>query len=302
MARNLQRDHRRSRQVASELMLTVIRMVSRGPIFSVRRPLSYQVADALILPQPSALLGALVSCLSKTGSIVAEGSGDDYLRNLVRLTRRGIARITVKPLTAIVPAPVILSRLRTLEWTIKEIEERVLRNEKITDAMIREYVFGVYSVYFLFTDEKIAEKSLSSLSLLSRIGDTESLSSASTVERMEFSVREKSGLVDTYTPCDWVADISGSLITSRLCEEGYLEHSLERIEGRPQDITEKGLKLFRNYSRNFYLPLAIERTNRGYLLYKPSAFSARTEEGFTIARFKSPHDESRIVVKEEWLA
>lgn len=285
------------------LMLTAVEVVAKGPFFSVQRPLSYQVGDSLILPQPSTLVSALVFCLSRAQLITAQGFGDDYLRNLVEFIGKGLVRTTIKPLTPLISTPILLSRLRTLEWTPNEIEDKISGDKKLTNAMIREYVFGAYSIYFLFTDNEIAEKSIKFLPLISRVGDTESLTSITRIERATFIGKEKSGSIDTYTPSSWLEGVSENFVISKLCEEDYAKHRLEKICGKckPADIARERLKLFLKFSKDFYLPLAVEKTNRNYLIYKPTTFLARTKDGFTIAHFKTTKDDAKIVVKEEWL-
>jgi len=286
-------------------MLKVIEAIIKGPIFSIQRPLSYQVGDSLILPQPSTLVGALSFCLSKAELIKAQGYGNTYLKNLIKIVREGLARVTVKPLTPIISTPVLLSRLRTLEWSIDKIEKKISRGEKLTNAMIREYVFGTYSIYFLFTDNELAKKSIKSLPLLSRIGDTESLSSVVSVDEAKFVGKRKKGLVNTYTPCDWVTEISENFLIARLCEEEYIEHVLEEMKGEAKTKVKERLKLslkfFRNFSRNFYLPLTIEKASKEYLVYRPAEFLAKVEEDYVIAHFRTKQNEVKIVVKEEWL-
>lgn len=282
-------------------MLIAIRAVSKGPLFSIQRPLSYQIADSLILPQPSTLVNALSFCLSKVKTIMIQGSGDEYLKNMANFIRKSLVRVTVKPLTPIISTPIILNRLRTLEWSINEIKRKIYNGERLSNAMIREYVFGIYSIYFLFRDREIAEKSLKFLHLLNRIGDTESLTSITSVEEAEISEEGRSGLIDTYTPCNWIADISGNFVITRLCDEEYAEYRFEKIRGKLSDMVKARLEQFTVYSKEFYLPFAIERMNSGYLIYKPSAFSVKTKEGFVIAYLKTAYDEARIVIKREWL-
>lgn len=282
-------------------MLIAVKAVSKGPIFSIQRPLSYQIADSLILPQPSTLVNALSFCLSKVKNVIIQGYGDEYLKNIMKFIRKGLVRVAVKPLTPIISTPIILSRLRTLEWSVNEIERKISEGERLSNAMIREYVFGIYSIYFLFTNREIAEKSLKFLHLLNRIGDTESITSITSVEEAEISEEGRSGLIDTYTPCNWIADISGNFVISRLCDEEYAEYRFERIGGKVSDIVKARLEQFAMYSKEFYLPFAVERVNNGYLIYKPSTFSVKTKEGFMVIYLKTAYDKAGIVIKEEWL-
>ncbi|MBS7612292.1 type I-A CRISPR-associated protein Cas5 [Candidatus Bathyarchaeota archaeon] len=282
-------------------MLTTIEVAVRESVFSVQRPLSYQVGDSLILPQPSTLVNTLVFCLSRAQSITAQDFGDKYLRNLIESAGKGLVRVTIKPLTPLISTPILLSRLRTLEWTVDKIEDKISGNEKLTNAMIREYVFGAYSIYFLFTDDEIAEKSTKSLSLINRVGDTESLISITRVERTTLIGREKSGLIDTYTPSSWLERASGNFVISKFCKENYAKYRLEKVGGKPADVARKRLELFLKFSEDFYLPLTVEKTTKNYLIYKPVAFLAKTKDDFTIAHFKTTKDDAKIVVKEEWL-
>jgi len=139
------------------------------------------------------------------------------------------------------------------------------------------------------------------LHLLNRVGDTESLISVRAVREADIIGEEESSLVDTYTPCDWVENVSGDYLSIRLCEEEYAEHRLERIRGKPSDLARKKLEDFLKFSKNFYLPLKVERTSRNYLLYRPAVFSAKAKNGFTIALFRTLKGETKIVVKKEWL-
>lgn len=282
-------------------MLTTIEAVIKGPVFSVQRPLSYQIGDSLILPQPSTLVSALAFCLSRAQSNTVQDFGDEYLRNLIEFVRKGLVRVTIKPLTPLISTPILLSRLRTLEWTTNEIEGKISDGKKLTNVVIREYVFGVFSIYFLFTDDEIAEKSIKFLPLISRVGDTESLTSVTRIERATLIGREKSGSIDTYTPSSWLEITSENFVISKLCKEDYAKYRVEEIKGKPADVARKRLELFLKFSEDFYLPLAVEKAIRNYLIYKPTAFLAETKDGYTIAHFKTAKDDARIVVREEWL-
>lgn len=283
-------------------MLRAIEAVVKSPVFSIQRPLSYQVADSLTLPQPSTLVGALAYCMAKASAIMARGTGDTFVRELIATLRRGLARIAARPLVPIMLTPIILSRLRTLELSSTQIAKRINKGKRLSDAMVREHASGAFSIYFLFLDEEIAEKAKKAIYLLSRIGDTESLTSVSSIYEMELLSVEKQGSIDTYTPCTWIENVSGNFVVARLCNEEYAELSQKIIKGKPADVTKARLALYKEYSEEFYLPFAIKLTERGYIIYKPTSLLARAKSGYVIAHLKAQANNVKIVVKEEWLS
>ncbi len=264
----------------------VVEVIVRPSPYSIRRPLSYQVADAFPLPQPSSLMGALVCCLAKIKFLSAKGVKDEYIRELVEQVLDKTITATIKPLSAITVNPVILTRLRVLEKKLDTVSESIERGRLVTDAMVREYAYGGFAVYFVFRDGGLVEPSLKALYLLERMGDTESLVSVESVNLCEVELIGDEGEVDTSTRADKVREVYGDFMAMRQCVE---EFSLKikrvgRVEFRGgarrylEDLSKK-------YTRIIYLPLRAEVVD-DKILYLPSRFKVKTMKGFKLVRVK----------------
>ncbi len=269
--------------------MQVVEVKVRPQLFSIRRPLSYQVADALLLPQPSSLVGALASCLAKLG-FKAAGMGDEHIKSLIDETLRGLERVAVKPTSPIVASPVVLSRLRVLEKTSDEIEQ----GGRLSDAMVREYVHGSFTLYFVFRNHDLALKAEKALFLLERIGDTESLVAVESINLCRLSKIGEKADVDTSTRADWVNGIEGDFVAARMCVEGFAREVVRVGRGKLGTASRYLDELREKYECMFYLPLKIERV-KDRVFFVPTNLRLEVKPGFKIVEAEA-EDRARLVV------
>jgi len=254
--------------------------IVRAPHFSVRRPVSYQAAVALPLPQPSTIVGALAFSLSvKQG--LGSGYSDSYVEECLKATLERLVRVAVKPLTPISRGALTLSRMRTLEIKSEEVEQKIRRGERISDAMIREYFYGRLGLIYVFKDDEDASKALEALYLVERLGDTESCVYICEVFEGRLEAVGRRGLIDTYTPRDWLEKIlKGSFSLTLMCPEG-LAIKVKRIGENLKEVMVE-----------YVLPLYEEKEN---ILY-PTFYEAEVKEGFGIWRVISNDFEASLVI------
>lgn len=235
------------------------------PIFSLKLPLAFQVADTSLLPSPSSLRGAL----AKTLAYFHPFSSNDFqeaVEQWMLKVEEFVPYVTVKPESEIMKGSVILSRSRTLEQRGREDPR---------DAMRRGIVFtrSIKACYVI--NEEKAEKVLGenaldqikeALWLIDRVGDTESLSSVSGVEGpLDLSVVGDEGEVNTIINESLVELISQAFIDSMDSKLVY------ELTGKKKEI--KKLRM----SRIHYLPVKAERINE-FLVYMPSSYRVKARK------------------------
>lgn len=275
--------------------MQVVEVKVRPQLFSIRRPLSYQVADAFILPQPSSLVGALASCLAKLG-FRAIKVGDEYVKALINYVLKGLVRVAIKPVSPVMASPVVLSRLRVLEKNLEELEIE----GRVSDAMIREYVYGSFILYFVFHNNELSSKAQKALFLLERIGDTESLVAIESVNLCSLKELKETADIDTSTRADWVESISGNFVAVRMytedfaCEVKRVGREKEKLKNTKTYLNE----LRKKYERMFYLPLKAE-VLRNRLYFIPTSFRAQPKPGFKVIEAEA-EDKARLVVSSAY--
>lgn len=233
------------------------------PIFSLKLPLAFQVADTSLLPSPSSLRGAL----AKTLAYFHPFSGNNFQEAVEEWMLRiegFVPYVTVKPESELVKGSVILSRSRTLEQRGREDPR---------DAMRRGVVFiHCIKACYVVNEEKakkeLGEDALNQIKealwLIDRIGDTESLSSVSNVEGpLDLSLIEDEGEINTITNEFFVELMDQAYIDSMDSKLVY------ELTGKKREV--KKIRM----SRIHYLPVKAERINE-FLIYRPSSYRVRT--------------------------
>lgn len=262
-------------------MKAVVAIV-RAPLFSVRRPLSYQAAVAFPLPQPSTLVGALAFSLGvKEG--LGSGYGDSYAESCTKAVLERLIRVAIKPLAPISRSVVMLLRMRTLETKSEEVEQKVREGRRISDAMVREYFYGRLGMIYLFEDDESASRALEALYLVERLGDTESCVCVTEVLEGRLEVVGQRGLIDTSTPKNWIKRIyRGRYSLAQMCPEQLAA----KVKRSMTDLREATIE--------YVLPLYEEREN---LLF-PTFYEAEVEEGFSIWKVTSSNFEANLVIPQ----
>ena len=115
------------------------------PIFSLKLPLAFQVADTSLLPSPSSLRGALAKTLAYFHPFNSNDFQEAVEQWMLRI-EEFVPYVTVKPENEIMKGNVILSRSRTLEQRGREDPR---------DAMRRGIVF-IHSIKacYVINEEK----------------------------------------------------------------------------------------------------------------------------------------------------
>jgi len=235
------------------------------PIFSLKLPLAFQVADTSLLPSPSSLRGALAKNLAYFHPF----SGNDFqeaVEEWILRVEEFVPYVTVKPESEIIKGSVILSRSRTLEQRGREDPR---------DAMRRGVVF-IHSVRACYViDEEKAKKALGedaldqikeALWLIDRVGDTESISNVSSVEgHLDLSLLGDEGKIDTITNESLVELVDQAYIDSMDSKLVY------ELTGKKKEV--KKLRM----SRIHYLPVKSERINE-FLVYTPSNYRVKARK------------------------
>lgn len=154
-----------------------------SPAFSLANPESFQIAETLPVPQPSALVGALAYCIA-----LEKGTGARAFEEARRNTIAARASIETSFATI---SPIILRRFRVIERGFEAKKEsvppynRILELssegrfdearrilERLTDALYREYLGPVTFRCVWILREPVHASLLYSIQ---RLGDTESL-------------------------------------------------------------------------------------------------------------------------------
>lgn len=235
------------------------------PIFSLKLPLAFQVADTSLLPSPSSLRGAL----AKTLAYFHPFSGNDFQEAVEQWMLRVeefVPYVTVKPESEIMKGSVILSRLRTLEQRGREDPR---------DAMRRGITFiHCVKACYVINEEKakkvLGEDALDQIKealwLIDRVGDTESLSNVYSVEGpLDLSLVGDEGEINTITNESLVELIGQAYIDSMDSKLVY------ELTGKKKEV--KKLRI----SRIHFLPVKAERINE-FLVYIPSSYHVRTRK------------------------
>ena len=233
------------------------------PLFSLKLPLAFQVADTSLLPSPSALRGAL----AKTLAYFYPFNSNDFqeaVEDWMLTVEEFVPYVTVKPENEIMKGSVILIRSRTLEQRGRDDPK---------DAMRRGVVF-LHSVKACFViDEEEAKKVLGenalhqireALWLIDRVGDTESLTNVSSVEGpLDLMLLGDEGEVNTITNESIVELVGQAYIDSMDSKFVY------ELTGKKKEV--KKLRM----SRLHYLPVKSEKINE-FLIYRPSSYRVKT--------------------------
>ncbi|MEM1509161.1 MAG: type I-A CRISPR-associated protein Cas5a [Thermofilaceae archaeon] len=223
-------------------MAKVVAALVRLPVFSIAQPESFQVLSALPVPQPSSLVGALAYALG-----VVSGKGTKAMEEAYSLVKNGeLLAARAKPngneavSPPLVPSPVVLRRFRIADKA-HESKDRGVRKPvdrlgeslgagnfdevkkilevELMDAFYREYVMGVnLFCVWVFKSQSLAEDVVS---LIHRLGDTESLCTVVEVFNREATLTRKN-VVETPFPAPWIEGarvIKGSYFPAKICNE-----------------------------------------------------------------------------------
>ena len=247
----------------------VLRM--RFPLYSITDR-NYQVRISLILPPPSALIGALARGLAYIRR--DEGSSLDELAQKfvseIMPEDGNNVLVTAKPFNSVVlRVPILLKRLKTLEGGgdskkkkgSSEVDEKQPKGRKEdvkSDVFIREYMFSrELLAIFIFKDisEEKKEELLKAAFLINVLGDTESVGSV--VEALWLPVKKE--------PCDLSTYVREDS-SSEILRGNYLLRPMfiKPFFGQDKEAEKKNRKLF-------VLPLKEERQrSTGFVYYRES--------------------------------
>ncbi len=237
------------------------------PLFSLKQPLAFQVADTNLLPSPSSLRGALAKSLAYIHP--NHFNGNDFqslVESWLRKVEEIVPFVTAKPKSCVIKGTVILSRLRTLEQRERK-EPR--------DAMRRGITF-LYKLKACFiVNERRAIETLGSgalnkiwraLWIMDRIGDTESLIFVSDVSP-PIDPKQKigsEGEVNTITNIDFAGVLDNPIMDNMdLC---FTYEATGKKIRRPR------------YSRTHFLPLSVKRV-RKFIVYAPYTYKVKVRRG-----------------------
>lgn len=265
--------------------------IVRAPLYSVKRPEAYQTGVSLPLPQPSTLVGALARAAA-----IAEGNpaglpsgvaGDDYVRELTEwiLGKLELVRAVAKPVGFLARSSFMLSRVRALEESGKDILSKMEKGRRIADAMVREYYWGRLALMYVFKGDIDSRRVLTWLSLLERLGDTESLVSPERVGEAKLEPLGSEGDVDTYTPVKWVESYDGEVFSlERLCEEKLCAVPIRDVGS------------FREFSSVYLVPLVERAAGRGRVILEGSKVRVRVAKDYGIWRVEGAGVAANIVL------
>jgi len=236
------------------------------PLFSLKQPLAFQVADTNLLPSPSSLRGALAKSLAYIHPNHFNGNDfqslvEDWLQKVEKI----VPYVTAKPESYVVKGTVILSRLRTLEQR---------KREEPKDAMRRGITFLYKLKACYIVSERRAIKTLGdnalnkiwqALWIMDRIGDTESLIFVSDVSPpIDPKQIGPEGNVNTITNVDFAGALDNPITDNMDFCFAY-------------EATGKKIKKPR-YSRIHFLPLSVKRVER-FIVYKPHPYKVKVRKG-----------------------
>lgn len=199
----------------------------KSPIFSIKRPETFQIAASLPVPQPSTLVGALAYCVG-----VHQGIGLEAQELVKRLVVAARAKLMSGAVATV--NPIILRRFRILDKGLEDgtfgkacealsrgdfdAFRRVLERE-LVDALYREHLS-----YAILKCVWVLKSSLESklLYLLQRLGDTESLVTVTEAWSAECKTLYGDATSTEYpfaiSP-ELVREISGSYTVLKMCNE-----------------------------------------------------------------------------------
>ena len=220
----------------AELIVAHIRL----PIFSIKHPEAFQVMSSLPIPQPSSLVGLLAYCVG-----VAKGLGTktlDEVKTWVKEAKLLAARATLitggLPMTQ---SSIVLRRFRVVDKAHESKEKgipkpiqrlakfcqqgdfrmvKILLEKELTDAFYREYVMG-HELLCVWAIEDDIDLEPNWLYLTQRLGDTESLCTAVSVESIEAEIYETKEVKTGFpTPIEGLVwPLEGSHIIIKMCDE-----------------------------------------------------------------------------------
>lgn len=98
------------------------------PVFSLKLPLAFQVADSSLLPSPSSLRGALAKTLAYFHPFSSSDFQEAVEQWMLRV-EKFVPHVTVKPESEVMKGSVILIRSRALESRENALDE-LIRNIK----------------------------------------------------------------------------------------------------------------------------------------------------------------------------
>lgn len=207
----------------------------RLPSFSLKIPESFQITSSYPLPSPSSLVGALAYSIAVHNGLSNE-SALKYTRAIVLAARASIPKAQIYTIN-----PILLWRFRVLdrgterpkrkqerltllqqlsELTSKEsyLEGKLLLEQRLKDALYREYIFAqeLNVVYLLKReiDEEVFH-------LISRLGDTESLCSVDSVKIYDYEILPADDVITRYpfTRNENILRIEGKFTVMKQCDE-----------------------------------------------------------------------------------
>ncbi|ADC66006.1 CRISPR-associated protein Cas5 family [Ferroglobus placidus DSM 10642] len=236
------------------------------PLFSLKKPLAFQVADTNLLPSPSSLRGALAKVLAYFYSDnFSGGDPQEQIEEWMKSIEEIVPYTTSKPEASIIKGSVLLSRLRTLEQRGREDPR---------DAMRRGITFIPKLKACFIVDENKAtnhlgndalEKIKRAIYAIDRIGDTESLVCVSKViGPLDIMQLSSVGEVNTITNIDFAGTLDSPVIDNMdFC---FAYEATGRKYKKPR------------YSRTHFLPLTAEKVGK-FVIYKPATYRVKVRKG-----------------------
>jgi len=252
----------------------------RLPLFSSKLPTAYQIAISAPLPLSATLIGALVRALARVDQGCSGVNQEEAAKKGLELMLSGLLEATSRvTCDGVTRGTVILKRSR-------ELEGRATEGSFRTDAIRREYVFSrKLQIIYIFKDDEKAKLALRAISLMDRIGDTESI--ISPVEWGISNVRRVEG--------DGVnTTIRGSLVKEMPdgCYSIIRAYLIPRLTNWPQ----------RPKVDTFYIPIKTT-TRLGLTVLTPSMLKIRPIEDSFIVEVDTPEGPAKVLIPSDprWL-
>ena len=236
------------------------------PLFSLKKPLAFQVADTNLLPSPSSLRGALAKVLAYFyPDDFSGGDPQEQIEKWMKKIEEIVPYTTAKPESPVIKGSVLLSRLRTLEQRGREDPR---------DAMRRGITFLSKLKICFIVDENKATSYLGKDALenirraifaIDRIGDTESLVCITKViGPKDLIPLSSTGEVNTITNIDFAGALDSPVIDNMDFRFAY-------------EATGKEVKKPR-YSRTHFLPFSTKKINK-FTAYTPAEYRVKVRKG-----------------------